>query len=219
MKKFISLVLSALLVVSVLSMYGCQSKEAEDTTVAANAQSGDNSNAENPVATITMNDGKTITVELYYDKAPNTVKNFISLANKGFYDGLTFHRVINNFMIQGGDPNGDGTGNPGYSIKGEFSANGVQNTISHVRGVISMGRTMASYDSAGCQFFICQADRTSLDGQYAAFGMVTDGLDVVDEIASVETNSNDKPVTDVIIKTIKVDTKGVTYDEPETIVN
>lgn len=172
----------------------------------------------NPVATIKVEDFGTITVELYYDKAPNTVRNFISLANKGFYDGLIFHRVIENFMIQGGDPEGTGMGGPDYSIEGEFSYNGVENDLSHVRGVISMARSQA-YDSAGSQFFICHADSTYLDGQYAAFGMVIDGMDVVDKIAAVDTNSNDKPYTDVVIESITVNTNGVTYDEPVTIVN
>ena len=174
--------------------------------------------ASNPVAKIEVEDYGTITVELYYDKAPNTVLNFISLANKGFYDGLIFHRVINNFMIQGGDPEGTGFGGPGYAIKGEFSNNGFKgNDISHVRGVISMARSSLSMDTAGSQFFICHASSTSLDGDYAAFGMVTDGMDVVDKIAGVTTDANDKPLKNVVIKSVTVDTHGIGYDEPETL--
>ena len=177
----------------------------------------DYSDAEHPVATIVVKDYGTITVELYPDVAANTVKNFISLANSGFYDGLIFHRVIEDFMIQGGDPNGNGTGGPDYTIKGEFSANGVTNDLSHTRGVISMARAQ-EYDSAGSQFFIMHNDATYLDGQYAAFGMVTEGIEVVDKIAAVATDkSNNKPKTDVVIESITVDTKGVKYGEPKII--
>ncbi len=154
-------------------------------------------------AEIEMENGGTIKLELYHDVAPITVENFVKLANEKFYDGLIFHRVIAGFMIQGGDPNGIGTGGPGYTIKGEFAINGVENNISHKRGVISMARSM-SYDSAGSQFFICHADSTFLDGQYAAFGKTIDGIDVVDEIASVRTNFNDKPLEDQVIKTIRI---------------
>lgn len=166
----------------------------------------------NPTATIEMDDGSTINLELYPKIAPNTVANFICLAQEGFYDGLTFHRVIPGFMIQGGDPNGNGTGGPSYTIKGEFSANGVENTLSHTRGVISMARAM-DYDSAGSQFFIMHADSTQLDGQYAAFGRVTDeaSLATVDAIASIPCDANDKPTRDCVIKTITVDTKGYQY--------
>jgi len=168
----------------------------------------------NPIATITMSDGKTIAVELYPDKAPNTVNNFIALANSGFYDGLIFHRVIKNFMIQGGDPMGTGVGGPGYTIKGEFSLNGFKgNDIKHTRGVISMARARHP-DSAGSQFFIMHADAAYLDGQYAAFGKVKEGLDVVDEIASVRTDYNDKPVNGQDIKTIRVNTFGTEYSAP-----
>lgn len=154
-------------------------------------------------AEIEMENGGTIKLELYHNVAPITVENFVKLANDKFYDGLIFHRVIAGFMIQGGDPNGIGTGGPGYSIKGEFAVNGVANDISHKRGVISMARSM-SYDSAGSQFFICHADSTFLDGQYAAFGKTVEGIDVVDRIASVRTNFNDKPLEDQVIKTIRV---------------
>ncbi len=175
------------------------------------------------IAVIEMQDGGKIIVELYDDIAPNTVKNFISLANKGFYDGLIFHRVIQGFMIQGGDPKGDGTGGPGYCIPGEFSNNGFNNTISHTRGTISMGRRgdrytdYLFYDTAGCQFFICDADSTSLDGNYASFGRVLEGMDVVDRIAATAKNSSDKPLEDQIMKSVYVETFGKTYEEPVTL--
>ena len=172
--------------------------------------------AQNPIVTIEMENGDIIKAELYPEIAPNTVKNFISLVKKGYYDGLIFHRVISGFMIQGGCPKGNGTGGPGYNIKGEFSANGVDNSLSHERGVISMARAMA-YDSAGSQFFICHADSQFLDGQYAAFGKVIEGMDVVDAIASVKTNSQDKPLQDQVIDSIRVDTFGVEYGEPEKL--
>ena len=176
----------------------------------------ENSTMQNPVATITMKDGGVMKLELYPDVAPNTVKNFISLANAGFYDGLTFHRIIAGFMIQGGDPNGTGSGGPGYSIKGEFTSNGFKNDLKHKRGVISMARTMIP-DSAGSQFFIMHADYPYLDGEYAAFGMLLEGFDVLDAIATVQTNRNDAPLTPVVIDTIRVDTFGVDYGEPEKI--
>ncbi|MBR5286121.1 MAG: peptidylprolyl isomerase [Clostridia bacterium] len=155
------------------------------------------------IAEIEMENGGLIKLELYHNIAPITVENFVKLANEKFYDGLIFHRVIAGFMIQGGDPNGIGTGGPGYTIKGEFAINGVQNDISHERGVISMARSM-SYNSAGSQFFICHADSTFLDGQYAAFGKTLEGIDVVDQIAAVRTNFNDKPLEDQVIKTVRI---------------
>ena len=164
----------------------------------------------NPTFTIAMNDGSLIYGELYPEKAPESVGNFVSLANGSFYDGLTFHRVISGFMIQGGDPNGDGTGGPGYAIRGEFSSNGVENDLSHVRGVLSMARSSAN-DSAGSQFFIMHADSDYLDGNYAAFGMVLGGLDTVDVIASVPTDSNDEPRTEQVMRTVYVETYGKTY--------
>ena len=170
----------------------------------------------NPIATITMKDGGVMKLELYPDVAPNTVKNFISLANSGFYDGLTFHRVIAGFMIQGGDPDGVGTGGPGYSIKGEFTGNGFENNLAHKRGVISMARAQ-NPDSAGSQFFIMHVDYPYLDGQYASFGMMTEGFTVLDKIATVQTDRNDKPVNPVVIDTIRVETFGVDYGEPEII--
>jgi len=161
--------------------------------------------AGNPIATITMADGGVIVLELYPDVAPVTVANFIELANSGFYDGLTFHRVISGFMVQGGCPVGNGTGGPGYTITGEFAANGVENGISHTRGVISMARA-ADYNSGGSQFFIMHADGTYLDGQYAAFGCVISGIEVVDTIAAVSTDVYDKPIEPVIIESIRVET-------------
>ncbi|USK35127.1 peptidylprolyl isomerase [Bacillus sp. F19] len=169
----------------------------------------------NPVVTITMENGKEIKVELYPEIAPNTVANFVSLINDKFYDGLIFHRVIPEFMIQGGDPEGTGTGGPDYAIKGEFSSNGFENPLKHERGVISMARSQAP-DSAGSQFFIMVADYPSLDGEYAAFGKVTEGMDVVDEIVSAETNG-EKPVKDQKMKTVTVDTFGEEYGKPEKV--
>jgi peptidyl-prolyl cis-trans isomerase B (cyclophilin B) len=170
----------------------------------------------NPIATITMENGGVITAELYPEIAPETVNNFIDLASKGFYDGLIFHRVISGFMIQGGDPNGTGSGGPGYCIKGEFKINGFDNPLSHKRGVLSMARTQIP-DSAGSQFFIMHADGNFLDGSYAAFGAVTSGMEVVDQIAATKTNFNDKPLEDQRIKSITVDTQGVTYPAPQKL--
>ena len=176
-----------------------------------------------PIAVIEMQDGGVIVLELYEDIAPNTVNNFISLANKGYYDGLIFHRVIENFMIQGGDPLGSGMGGPGYSIPGEFTNNGVNNTISHSRGTISMGRRGSQfndylyYDTAGSQFFICHVDYPSLDGNYASFGRVLEGMEVVDAIAQTETDADDKPLEDQVMKRVFVETFGKTYDEPITL--
>ena len=170
-----------------------------------------------PIVTITMDDGGVITLELYPNIAPETVNNFVSLVNKGFYDGLSFHRIIPGFMIQGGDPLGNGTGGPGYSIKGEFKSNGFRNDLRHERGVMSMARAMDP-NSAGSQFFIMHADAPHLDGSYAAFGKVIDGMGVVDSIASVRTNMfNDAPVTPVVIKSITVDTKGEEFKEPNKL--
>ncbi len=173
-----------------------------------------------PIATIKIKNYGTITAELYPEIAPESVSNFISLANSEFYDGLIFHRVIPEFMIQGGDPNGNGSGGPGYCIKGEFSSNGVANDIKHEAGVISMGRQGDPYfddqyyDTAGSQFFICVADCDWLDGKYAAFGKVISGLDIAVEISELPTNSSDKPLEDdVVITSIRVDTKGVDYSK------
>ncbi len=169
---------------------------------------------QNPIVTIEMADGKVIKAELYPDKAPNTVNNFISLANSGFYDGLIFHRVICGFMIQGGDPAGVGTGGPGYHIKGEFALNGfTNNDVKHSRGVLSMARAM-SPNSAGSQFFIMHKNASHLDGQYAAFGKVIEGIEAVDAIASVETDWNDKPNTPQVMKKVTVETFSVEYPQP-----
>ncbi|MGN1095977.1 MAG: peptidylprolyl isomerase [Eubacteriales bacterium] len=155
-------------------------------------------------AIIEMENGGKMTLELYPEKAPKTVENFVSLAKKGFYNGLIFHRVIEGFMIQGGDPTGTGMGGPGYTIKGEFMMNGVKNDLKHTRGVISMARTMDP-NSAGSQFFIMHADAPHLDGSYAAFGKLTDGFETLDSIASVETNYSDRPVTEQKIKTVTIE--------------
>ena len=168
----------------------------------------------NPIVTFKMQNGKIIKAELYPDKAPNTVNNFISLVRSGFYDGLGFHRIISGFMIQGGDPAGNGTGGPGYSIKGEFRMNGfAQNDIKHLRGVLSMARSMMP-NSAGPQFFIMHENAAHLDGQYAAFGKVIEGMDVVDEIASVDTDMRDRPLEPQIMESVTVDTFDVEYPEP-----
>ncbi len=170
---------------------------------------------QNPIVTIKMQNGKVIKAELYPDKAPNTVNNFLSLVRHGFYDGLGFHRVIEGFMIQGGDPAGNGTGGPGYTIKGEFRANGyAANDIKHLRGVLSMARSMMP-DSAGSQFFIMHEDAAHLDGQYAAFGKVIEGMDIVDEIASVATDMRDKPRDPQIMESVTAETFGVDYPEPK----
>ena len=174
------------------------------------------SDVKNPIVTITMENGAVMTGELYPDKAPNTVANFISLANKGFYDGLIFHRVIPGFMIQGGCPDGTGMGGPGYSIKGEFTGNGFQNNLVHDRGVLSMARTMAP-DSAGSQFFVMVEKAPHLDGQYAAFGKVIEGMEVADAIVSAKRDWNDKPRQPQRMKKVTVDTFGVDYPEPEKV--
>lgn len=169
----------------------------------------------NPIVTITMADGDVMKAELYPEIAPNTVNNFISLIKKGFYDGIIFHRVIEGFMIQGGCPDGTGAGGPGYCIKGEFSQNGFENNLKHMPGVLSMARTMIP-DSAGSQFFIMHQNSPHLDGAYAAFGKITEGMDVVNKIAKVRTGRNDRPVEDQVIKSMTVNTFGVDYDAPET---
>ena len=168
----------------------------------------------NPVVTIKMTDGGVIKAELYPEIAPNSVNNFISLINKGFYNGLIFHRVIPGFMIQGGCPNGNGMGGPGYCIPGEFSANGFKNDLHHARGVLSMARAQDP-DSAGSQFFIMHDDAAYLDGQYAAFGKVIEGMDVVDKIANTKTGWSDKPLTPQVINKMTVDTQGVDYPQPK----
>ena len=165
----------------------------------------------NPIVTFEMENGHTFTAELYPEFAPNTVANFVTLVQKGFYDGLIFHRVISGFMIQGGDPDGTGMGGPGYSIKGEFARNGFrENTLRHTRGVLSMARSMMP-DSAGSQFFVMHANAPHLDGQYAAFGKVTQGMETVDEIAETRTDMQDRPLSEQRMKKVTVDTFGETY--------
>ena len=168
----------------------------------------------NPVVTITMENGDVIKAELYPEVASNTVNNFISLVKKGYYDGLIFHRVIRGFMIQGGCPQGTGMGGPGYSIKGEFSQNGVKNDLKHTEGVLSMARSMMP-NSAASQFFIMHKDAPHLDGAYAAFGKVTEGMNIVDKIANERTDYSDRPLKEQKIKSMTVDTFGVDYPEPE----
>lgn len=177
-----------------------------------------------PVATMTLEGGDQITIYLYPDKAPNTVANFISLANSGFYDGLTFHRVVEDFIMQGGDPNGDGTGGPGYTIDGEFADNGYsKNDVKMEEGVIAMARfsdsgsdTQEAYNSAGSQFFILMDNKDSLQGQYAAFGKVFSGMNILQKLSQSEVDSNDKPRKDIVIESIRVETYGVDYGEPKT---
>lgn len=158
----------------------------------------------------------TIKMRLFPEKAPKTVENFVTHAKEGYYDGLTFHRVINGFMIQGGDPEGTGMGGPGYEIRGEFTANGFQNDLNHTRGVLSMARTAAP-DSAGSQFFIMTEDAPHLDGQYASFGMVIDGMDIVDAIVNTKRDWHDRPREEQKMKSVTVDTQGVEYEAPETL--
>ncbi|WP_258296154.1 peptidylprolyl isomerase [Paenibacillus peoriae] len=208
-----------LLAIMLVLVAGCGTKAADveaasRTNTTTPAATKDKSKAvSHPIVTIVMNDGKKIKLELYPEVAPNTVNNFISLVQKGAYNGTIFHRVIPGFMIQGGDPQGNGTGGPGYSIKGEFKSNGVNNTLKHTRGVLSMARS-ADLDSAGSQFFIMVADADYLDGQYAAFGKVTSGLDVVDAIVNSKRDSNDKPIQPATMKKVTVDTLGKKYPAP-----
>jgi len=170
--------------------------------------------AQNPIVTFTMADGGVIKAELYPEIAPTSVNNFISLIQKNYYDGLIFHRVIRGFMIQGGDPEGTGMGGPGYSIRGEFAQNGFENNLRHTAGVLSMARSMMP-NSAGSQFFIMHKDAPHLDGAYAAFGKVIEGMDVVNAIAETATDYSDRPMADQVMKTVTVDTFGVDYPEPE----
>lgn len=210
-------ILISLLAAFMVILAGCGSKPAAvpaPTPEPAPAESTTGTGEiPHPIATIEMDSGKVIKLELYPEVAPNTVNNFISLANQGFYDGLIFHRVIPGFMIQGGDPEGLGTGGPGYSIKGEFATNGFDNTLKHTTGVISMARSQ-SLDSAGSQFFIMTADASHLDGQYAAFGKVTEGLDVVEEIVNLPRGAKDRPTDPPVMKKVTIDTLGKEYPEP-----
>ena len=208
-KKFKALLIST---ICILGLTACSNNVVEDNGSRPEELSKENL----PTAKIEFKDYGTVEVELYPHIAPNTVNNFIALANDGYYDGLTMHRIIKNFMMQGGDPDGSGMGGPGYSIYGEFNNNNFKNDLSHTDGVISMARSNQP-NSAGSQFFIMNEDSPHLDGDYAAFGIVTNGMNIVDEIENVETDDGDKPVTDVIIESITVDTKGVEYDKPEII--
>jgi len=195
----------------VVVLTGCGT-EKEDTTAEENVDYASGVK-ENPIVTITMNNDKKIVIELEPKVAPNTVANFVSLVEKGFYDGLIFHRVIPGFMIQGGDPAGNGSGGPDYSIKGEFTDNGFENNLKHERGVISMART-DDPNSAGSQFFIMTEEASHLDKKYAAFGKVIEGMETVDEIVAVDRDDADKPLEDQIMKKVEVDTKGFAYPDP-----
>ncbi|WP_160032406.1 peptidylprolyl isomerase [Paenibacillus sp. An7] len=205
-------IVSALLLI----LAGCGQDEAQNDELEFGGIGVPNADASHPVATIELDNGKKIVLELYPEVARNTVNNFISLANSGFYDGTIFHRVIPNFMIQGGDPEGTGSGGPGYSIKGEFTSNGVKNHLLHTRGVISMARG-EDLDSAGSQFFIVQADSEHLDNTYASFGKIIEGMDVVDEIANLKRGKNNRPENPPVMTKVTVDTLGVDYPEPTKI--
>ncbi|WP_144316926.1 peptidylprolyl isomerase [Clostridium baratii] len=215
--KFITiLAISAVLSISIVGCSNSKSNEKvkEDNTKKQTEEKIDEKDL--PEVTIKVKDYGTMKGVLYSNKAPNTVNNFIALVNSGFYDNLTFHRVIKDFMIQCGDPEGTGMGGPGYSIKGEFSSNGFDNDLKHTEGVLSMARARDK-DSGGSQFFIMTKDAPHLNGDYAAFGKITEGLDVLHKIEDVKTDSNDKPLNEVKIESIKVDTKGKEYKEPEKI--
>lgn len=209
MKKFYMLLFAMMVV---LMLAACGSESTNDTAQEGNMDYTADI-TENPIVTITMENDEKIVMELEPKTAPNTVANFISLVEEGFYDGLIFHRVIPGFMVQGGDPDGTGMGGPNYSIKGEFTSNGFDNSLTHERGVLSMART-GQPDSAGSQFFIMVEQASHLDGKYAAFGKVIEGMDVVDKIVAVERDSKDKPLEDQKMKSIEVDTKGFDYPEP-----
>ncbi|HAK43158.1 MAG TPA: peptidylprolyl isomerase [Clostridium sp.] len=208
-----------------MALIGCSASKKDDTNPQGNSNNKEiylsketekKTDDKNPVATIEMDDGKIIKLELYPEIAPNTVKNFIDLAYKGFYDELIFHRVIPGFMIQGGCPEKSGMGGPGYSIKGEFSGNGFKNDLKHTKGILSMARAQHP-NSAGSQFFIMVADAPHLDGSYAAFGKLIEGQEVADEIVSTQTDRSDRPYEDQIIKSVTVETFDVNYGEPEKL--
>lgn len=219
MKMFLKLILSIMCIFPMFLM-GCGNSSVNTGTENNSAVNETTEKSQEeiknlPIATIEVENYGIIEAELYPEIAPNTVNNFISLANSGFYDNLTFHRVIKDFMIQGGDPDGNGTGGPGYSIEGEFTSNGFANSLKHTDGVLSMARTKDT-NSAGSQFFIMTSTASNLDGEYAAFGKVISGMDVVKSIEEVKTDSNDKPKESVVIKSIRVDTKGIEYQDPKT---
>lgn len=216
-------IISVLLIMTSLLLVGCGSANNKENSKTETIEKENNdeqaeseSNDTLPIATITVEGYGDIKAELYPEIAPNTVNNFISLANSGFYNNLKFHRIIKGFMIQGGDPEGNGTGGPGYSIEGEFTSNGFANSLKHTKGVLSMARAQDP-NSAGSQFFIMTGDAQHLDGDYAAFGKVISGLDIVEEIEKVKTGANDVPKEDIVIKSINVDTKGTEYKEPTKI--
>ncbi len=209
MKKSFKKIISIALSITVLSFTGCSSKKEITNEERIPPK-------ELPIATIEVDGYGTIEAELYPHIAPNTVNNFISLANNGFYDGLTFHRIVNNFVIQGGDPEGTGMGGPGYSILGEFTNNNFKNDLKHTEGVLSMARSQ-NKDSAGSQFFIVTGEASNLDGDYAGFGKVIKGMDIVKKIENVDVGINDNPMEKIVIKSIKVDTKGINYDDPQKI--
>ncbi|ODA39859.1 peptidylprolyl isomerase [Desulfosporosinus sp. BG] len=225
MRKFSVMMFISILVI-ILTIIGCGAQTKNEATTPSpnkdNTQTQSNTSPElsvknNPIVTITMANRDQIKVELYPDVAPNTVKSFVSLVQKGFYNGLIFHRVIPGFMIQGGDPNGNGTGGPGYTIKGEFTNNGFVNNLKHERGVISMGRLQNDPNSAGSQFFIMADTMPSLDGDYAAFGKVISGMDAVDKIVNSPRDKSDKPLQNQVMQSVTVDTLGVKYGQPEVI--
>lgn len=206
--KYLIIVIFTLAII----LSGCGSNQNNSTEEEAGV-------SQNPIVTIEMESGDNIRIELYPHMAPNTVNNFISLVNKGFYDGVIFHRAVAGFMIQGGDPEGTGRGGPGYTIKGEFTANGFQNDLKHERGIISMARQSQPLDSAGSQFFIMVKETPALDGQYAGFGRVTEGMETVDEISKAPTSGypQDLLLEEYIMKKVTVETFGVDYDEPEIL--
>lgn len=218
-RKMLYVWISIIALISVLT--ACQSNTDEKETEEANDEAQENidtpeKTGKTPEVTMKMENGEEVLIELYPDHATNTVNNFIALIEDGFYDGLQFHRVIPGFMVQGGDPEGNGTGGPGYAIRGEFINNGYENDLLHERGVLSMARSQSA-DSAGSQFFIMVDEAEHLDEDYAAFGKVTEGMDIIDEIVSVEKDGNDKPAEDQVIETMTVDLKGYEANEPETI--
>ena len=209
MKTFRKLLIGTFLI-SAIALVGCSNKQTNTDNDVRTAPE------KLPIAAIVVKDFGTIEAELYPHIAPNTVNNFISLANSGFYDNLTFHRIVKDFVIQGGDPDGTGTGGPGYSIKGEFTNNNFKNNLSHEEGILSMARSQQN-DSAGSQFFIVTKNATSLDNDYAGFGKVINGMDIVKKIEESKVDSNDAPVDKVVIESIKVNTQGVEYNAPEKI--
>lgn len=229
MRKYAYLFISLIVLAAVLTACGGQSnddqtneneeqatEQADESNEEANEEEQVTPTGDNPIVTMMMENGGEVQMELYPDIAPNTVNNFISLVEDGFYDGLIFHRVISGFMIQGGDPEGAGTGGPGYAIKGEFSSNDFENNLEHDRGVLSMARSMEP-DSAGSQFFIITDPSPHLDGDYAAFGKVIEGMEVVDEIVSAERDNADKPLEDQVIESMTVELNGYEAQEPEKI--